>query len=45
MPRESLDAREYLPKLAPRQAALDKLEEEVSCMPDEAPASLAEPLL
>ncbi len=45
MPRESLDAPEYLPTEAPRQVAFGQLEDEVPRMPDEAPAGLEEPLL
>ena len=40
MPRESLDAPEDLPKQAPRQVALGKLEREVPRMPDESPPVL-----
>ncbi len=45
MPRESVDAPENLPKESPRQVAFGKREDEVSRMPDEAPAGLEEPLL
>ena len=45
MPRESLDAPEDLPKQAPRQVALGKLQDEVPSIPDEAPACLEESLL
>ena len=45
MLRESLDAPENLPKQALRQVAFGQLEDEVSGMPDEAPAGLEEPLL
>jgi len=44
-PRESLDAPEDLPKQAPRQVALGKLQDEVPSIPDEAPACLEESLL
>ena len=45
MPRESLDAPNGLPKQALCQVALGQLEDEVPCMPNEAPAGLEEPLL
>ncbi len=45
LPRQSLDTREYLPKESSRQVALGKLEDEISRMPDKAPAGFEEPLL
>jgi hypothetical protein len=45
MPRESLDARENLPKEAARQAAFRELQGEVPSMPNEASARLEQPLL
>ena len=45
MPRESLDPPEHLPKQALRQVAFGRRKDEVSCMPDEAPVGLEEPLL
>src|SRR5262245_51611258 len=45
MPRESLDAPENLPEEAPGQVALGQLEDEVSGVPNEAPAGLEQPLL
>jgi len=43
--REPLDALENLPKEAPGQATLGKLEHEVPRMPNQAPAGLEESLL
>ena len=40
MPRESLDARQNLPKEAPRQVALGERQNEVSSVPDEAATGL-----
>jgi hypothetical protein len=45
VPRESFDAPENLPQETPRQVALGQLQDEVSRMPDEAPAGLDQPLL
>ena len=45
MPREPLDAAENLPEEAPCQVALGQLQDEVSGVPDEAPAGLEQPLL
>jgi hypothetical protein len=45
MPRESLDARNDLPKEPLRQVAFGQLQDVVPGMPDEAPAGLEQPLL
>src|SRR5262249_48184409 len=45
MPHEPLDAREDLTKERPRQVAFGKLQREVPSVPDQAPASLEQPLL
>jgi len=45
MPRESPDAPEDLPKDAPGQVTFGQLEDEVSSVPNEAPAGLEQPLL
>jgi len=45
VPREPLDALENLPKEAPGQVTFGQLEDEVSSVPNEAPAGLEQPLL
>ncbi len=45
MPRESFDAPENLPNESRCQVVLRRLQDEVSGMPDEAPAGLDQPLL
>jgi hypothetical protein len=45
MPRESLDARQNLPKEAPRQVALGELQDHVLCVPEEAATDLEQLLL
>ena len=45
MPRELPDARDDLPKQAPRQVALGQLQDEVAAVSNQTPAGLEQPLL